>query len=316
MAQNITNTCPRALPLPLGALNKAVEAFWIILVASLAAINCSLIGTYLVLRKVTMMGDAIAHAVLPGIVIAFFLTGAKSSLVVLIGASSVGMLATLLIEFLHRQVRLQPDASIGINFTWLFALGIILISFFSKKIDLDPDCVLYGEIAYAPLDSWITSEGVDLGPRSVYVLSVMLLLNLGFILLSYKELKVTTFDPAFAASIGINTSWWHYLLMGATSFIVVAAFEVVGPILIVALLVAPPATAYLFTQCLSKMLIFASLLGTATAIGGYYLAVWVNGAIAGAMATVAGCLFLIFFLVQHCKRKTLAGYKRVHEYIV
>jgi manganese/zinc/iron transport system permease protein len=276
---------------------------WIMLIASLAAINCSLIGTYLVLRKLAMMGDAIAHAVLPGIVIAFLLAGSKTSLVVLLGAGSVGIVATLLMEFLHRKVRLQPDAAIGINFTWLFALGIILISFFSKKIDLDPDCVLYGEIAYAPLDTWIGPGGIDLGPRAVYILAVMLLANLIFILLSYKELSITTFDPAFATSIGMNTTLWHYLLMGATSFTTVAAFEVVGAVLVVALLVAPPATAYLLTQRLHHMLVVASLVGILTALSGYYLAVWVNGSIAGAMATATGCLFLVAFLLQQRKHK-------------
>lgn len=281
-----------------------MEAVWIILVASLAAINCSLIGTYLVLRKMAMMGDAIAHAVLPGIVVAFLLVGSKTSFVILLGAGSVGVIATLLIEFLHRSVRLQSDASIGINFTWLFALGVILISFFSKKIDLDPDCILYGEIAYVPLDSWIGPGGMSLGPRSFYILAVMLLINLGFILFSYKELFLTTFDPAFAASIGMNTTLWHYLLMGATSFTTVAAFEVVGAILVVALLVGPPATAYLLTQHLRQMLIVASWVGIATAVGGYYLAIWVNGAIAGAMATMAGGLFLVAFLVQQWPSKS------------
>jgi manganese/zinc/iron transport system permease protein len=276
---------------------------WIMLIASLAAINCSLIGTYLVLRKLAMMGDAIAHAVLPGIVIAFLLAGSKTSLVVLIGAGSVGIMATLLMEFLHRKVRLQSDAAIGINFTWLFALGIILISFFSKKIDLDPDCVLYGEIAYAPLDRWVGPGGIDLGPRAVYILAAMLLANLAFILLSYKELSITTFDPAFATSIGMNTTLWHYLLMGATSLTTVAAFEVVGAVLVVALLVAPPAAAYLLTQRLHHMLAVASLVGILTALSGYYLAVWVNGSIAGAMATASGCLFLITFLLQQWKQK-------------
>jgi manganese/zinc/iron transport system permease protein len=280
-----------------------VATFWIILIASLAAINCSLIGTYLVLRKLAMMGDAIAHAVLPGIVIAFLLAGSKTSLVVLIGAGSVGIVAALLMEFLHSQVRLQPDAAIGVNFTWLFALGIILISFFSKKIDLDPDCILYGEIAYAPLDTWVGPGGINLGPRAVYILAVMLLVNLSFILLSYKELSVTTFDPAFATSIGMNTTLWHYLLMGATSFTTVASFEVVGAILVVALLVAPPATAYLLTQRLHNMLVLASLIGILTALGGYYLSIWVNGSIAGAMATTAGCLFLVTFLLRQWKQK-------------
>ena len=280
-----------------------MEAIWILLVASLAAINCSLIGTYLVLRRVAMMGDAIAHAVLPGIVLAFLLAGSKTSLVVLVGAGSVGIVAALLMEFLHRKVRLQPDASIGINFTWLFALGIILISLLSKRIDLDPDCILYGEIAYTPLDIWIGRGGISLGPRSVYILAVMLLVNLGLILLSYKELAVTTFDPAFATTIGMNTTVWHYVLMGATSFTTVAAFEVVGAILVVALLVAPPATAYLLTQRLHKMLVVASLVGVLTAVGGYYLAIWVNGSIAGAMATIAGCLFLAIFLLQPWRQK-------------
>ena len=286
-----------------------LETAWVIAIASLAAINCSLIGSYLVLRKLAMMGDAIAHSVLPGIVIAFLLSGSKTSLVVLIGAGSVGILATLLMEFLHKQIRLQPDAAIGINFTWLFALGIILISFFSKKIDLDPDCILYGEIAYAPLDTWIGPGGIDLGPRAVYILATILLANLSFILIGYKELSITTFDPAFATSIGMNTARWHYLLMGAVSFTTVAAFEVVGAILVVALLVAPPATAYLLTQRLHTMLVISSLVGILTALGGYYLAMWINGSIAGAMATTAGCLFFVTFLIQqwrqHRKAPTL-----------
>ncbi|MEL6413250.1 MAG: metal ABC transporter permease, partial [Bacteroidota bacterium] len=125
-----------------------MESFWIILSTSLAAVNCSLIGCYLILRRAAMMGDAISHAVLPGIVIAVLLTGARSSLVILVGAGSLGILATMLMEFLHKAARVQLDASIGINFTWLFAIGVILISFFSHKVDLDPDCILYGEVAY------------------------------------------------------------------------------------------------------------------------------------------------------------------------
>ncbi|MHA7877553.1 MAG: metal ABC transporter permease [Bacteroidota bacterium] len=280
-----------------------MEALWVIVIASLTAINCSLIGTYLVLRKVTMAGDAISHAVLPGIVIAFLLTGSRTSLVVLVGAGSVGILATLLIAFLHRQIRLKPDTAIGINCTWLFALGVILISYFSNKIDLDPDCILYGEIAYAPLDTWIGPGGIDLGPRAVYILLAMLLLNLGFVVLSYKELSVTTFDPDFATTIGLNTTLWHYLLMSATSFTTVATFEVVGAILVVALLVAPPATAYLLVQRLHHMLIVAILIGIFTAVAGYYLAIWVNGSIAGAMATTSGGFFLAIFGVQQWRKR-------------
>jgi manganese/zinc/iron transport system permease protein len=273
-----------------------MNSFWIILVASLAAINCSIVGTYLVLRKVAMMADAITHAVLPGIVLAFLFTGSKGSLSMLLGASSTGIIATLLMAFLHKKVRLQSDASIGINFTWLFALGIVLISLFSRKVDLDPDCVLYGEVAYAPLNIWETSSGLILGPRSVYMLAFVLLLNLIFIILSYKELAITTFDPAFASSIGIRTTLWHYMLMAATSFTAVASFEVAGAILVVALFVVPAATAYLITKRLSHMLVIASLLGIIAAITGYYLAIWLNGSISGAMVTIAGVIFLLTWL--------------------
>lgn len=272
-----------------------MDAFWIILIASLAAINCSLIGTYLVLRKAAMMGDAISHAVLPGLVVAFLLAGSRAKWVVLLGAGSVGILATFLMEFLHRKAKVQADASIGVNFTWLFALGIIFISSFGKRVDLDPDCILYGDIAYAPLDTLIGPGGTNFGPRAFYVLAVMLVANLAFILLSYKELAVTTFDPAFATSMGMSTAFWHYMLMSATSFTTVAAFEVLGTILVVALLVAPAAAAYLITQRLHTMLAVASLLGVLSAIGGYYLALWVNGSIAGGIATVSGGIFLLVF---------------------
>lgn len=276
-----------------------MDAFWIILIGALVAINCSLIGTYLVLRKAAMMGDAISHAVLPGLVIAFLVAGSRTNGVVLLGAGVVGILATFLMEFLHRKAKVQADASIGINFTWLFALGIILISFYGRRVDLDPDCILYGDIAYAPLDTLTGPGGIHLGPRPVYILAVMLLLNLAFIILGYKELAVTTFDPAFAKSTGMNAAFWHYMLMGATSFTTVAAFEMVGAILVVALLVAPAAAAYLITQRLHTMLAVASLLGVLSAIGGYYLALWVNGSIAGGIATVAGVIFFLIFGVMN-----------------
>jgi manganese/zinc/iron transport system permease protein len=284
-----------------------MDSFWIILVACLAAINCSIVGTYLVLRKIAMMADAITHAVLPGIVLAFLFTGSKGSLPMLLGASATGIIATLLMAFLHKKVKLQSDASIGINFTWLFALGIILISLFSRKVDLDPDCVLYGEVAYAPLNIWETSSGLILGPRSVYMLAFVLLLNLILIILSYKELAITTFDPAFATSIGMHTTLWHYVLMSATSFTAVASFEVAGAILVVALFVVPAATAYLLTKRLSHMLAIASLLGIIAAITGYYLAIWLNGSISGAMVTIAGVIFLLTWLkTQYVARKTSA----------
>ncbi|MEX2379241.1 MAG: metal ABC transporter permease, partial [Vicingaceae bacterium] len=146
-----------------------MEALWIILTGAMIAISCGLLGSYLVLRKMAMVGDAISHAVLPGIVLAYLFSASRETLPMLIGAAAIGVLTTVMIELFYKKARLQVDASIGITFTWLFAIGIILISVFAGQVDLDQDCVLYGEIAYVPLDLWISGNGTNLGPRSLWI---------------------------------------------------------------------------------------------------------------------------------------------------
>jgi manganese/zinc/iron transport system permease protein len=273
-----------------------MDAFWIILTGSLVACTCGILGCFLILRQMAMIGDAISHAVLPGIVIAFLLAGSRDSLSMLLGAGTIGVLTTFFIEFLHRKARLQSDASIGVVFTMLFALGIILISLFAAQVDLDQDCVLYGEIAYVPLDLWITAAGNIMGPRAVYTLGAVLLLNIITIKLFFKEFYLTTFDPGYATAIGISTAVWHYALMGMVSLTTVASFEAVGAILVVAFLIAPPATAYLLTTSFKKMLWITVFTGILVAFSGYYLAVILNASIAGAMASMAGFWFVMAFL--------------------
>ncbi|RAU81982.1 metal ABC transporter permease [Pontibacter arcticus] len=270
-----------------------MNAFWIILTGSLVATCCSLLGCYLILRRMAMVGDAISHAVLPGIVIAFLLSGSRDTVPMLIGAGLLGVLTTFLIEFFHRYARVQADAAIGVTFTSLFAIGIILISVFAGQVDLDQDCVLYGEIAYVPLDLWLTDNGLSYGPRTIWTLGVVTLLILSFIVIGYKELFLTAFDPAYAAAIGISTSLWYYLLMTAVSLTTVASFESVGAILVVAFIVGPPATAYLLTDNFKTMLILSVILGVIASFSGYYLAVWLDGSIAGAIATVTGVEFIL-----------------------
>lgn len=243
-----------------------------------------------------MVGDAISHAVLPGIVIAFMVSGSRDSVPMLIGAGLLGVFTTFLIEFLHKRARVPTDASIGVTFTSLFALGVILISVFASSVDLDLDCVLYGEIAYVPLDLWITEGGLNLGPRTVWILGVVTVVVSLFVVLGYKELFLTTFDPAFASAVGFSTGLWYYLLMGAVSLTTVATFESVGAILVVAFLVGPPATAYLLTDNLKVMLGLTVGIGIFASTAGYYLAVLLDGSIAGAIATVLGGVFLLAFL--------------------
>lgn len=273
------------------------SADWqIILTGSFVAISCGLLGCYLILRQMAMVGDAISHAVLPGIVLAFLISGSRDTLVMLAGAGVIGLLTTFLIEFFHKKARLQTDASIGVTFTWLFAIGVILISVYAGQVDLDQECVLYGEIAYVPLDTVVIIPGTLEGPRALFVTGGLLILVVAGISLFNKELYLTTFDPAFATAVGISAGLWHYVLMGAVSLTTIASFESVGAILVVAFLIAPGATAYLLTDNFRKMLWLSAGVGLLISLAGYYLAVWLNGSIAGAMATVAGVIFMLAFL--------------------
>ena len=271
-----------------------MDAFWIMFTGSLVAISCALLGCFLLLRKMTMIGDAISHAVLPGIVLAYLVVHTKASFPMLVGAALFGVLTTVMIELLRKNARLQADAAIGISFTWFFAIGIILISYFADSIDLDQDCVLYGEIAFVPLDT-VAVGGFQI-PHDTLTLSFNLLVVLTLILVGYKGLLITSFDGLYATALGISTAFWHYALMGAVSLTTVFSFESVGAIMVVAFLVGPPSIAFLLTENLKKMLVFATLIGISASIFGYFLAIWLDGAIAGAMATVIGIEFIIAFL--------------------
>jgi manganese/zinc/iron transport system permease protein len=269
--------------------------FWILLTAILAASACALVGSFLVLRKQAMLSDAISHAVLPGIVIAFLLTSSRNTFPMLIGAGAFGLLTVYLTDKLHSQGRIMHDSSMGIVFTTLFAIGVILISLFATSVDLDLDCVLYGEIAYVPWDTW-TFRGLEMGPRPVWILGFVLLINLVFVITSFKELQIYSFDKELALSMGIPLGLIHYGLMGTVSFSTIAAFESVGAILVVALIIVPPATAYLLTTDLRKMIVLSVIIGILSAITGYLMAFGLNVSISGSMAVMTGVFFALAFL--------------------
>lgn len=269
---------------------------WIVLTGILTTTSCGLLGSFLVLRKMSLLGDALSHAVLPGIAIAFLLSGSRSVLTMFIGAAAFGLLTTLLIEGLHRRWRVQEDAAIGIVFTALFALGVVLITLFADQVDLDQECVLYGEIAYTPWDTLLWGER-SLGPRPVWILGGILLVNLLLIFVFYKELVISSFDPAMAVAVGINATLMHYLLMGAVSLTTVAAFESVGAILVVAMLIVPGAAAYLWSDRLPVILGLSVVFGVVSSVGGYWLASQWDSSIAGAMVVVVGMLFALSLLL-------------------
>ncbi|MGG0756023.1 metal ABC transporter permease [Brevibacillus laterosporus] len=271
-----------------------MNSFWIILTGSLVAATCGFLGCFLILRRMAMLGDAISHAILPGIALAFLITSSRETLPMLIGAGSFGLLTVFLIQ-LFRNSGVKSDAAIGVTFTALFSIGVVIISLFSSQVDLDLDCVLYGEIAYVPWDT-LTIGDLELGPRAIWGIGIVFLVSLLVISLFYKQFKLCTFDPAMAAAIGIPVALFHYLLMGLVSMATVASFESVGAILVVAMLVVPGATAYLLTDRLPVMLGLSMLIGVLCSALGYALATWLDSSIAGAMTVIAGLLFALAFV--------------------
>lgn len=269
-------------------------AGWIILTGALVAGAGGLVGCFLILRRMAMLGDAISHAVLPGIALAYLLSGSRATLPMLLGAAALGLITTFLVQSLER-VGVQEDAGIGVTFTALFALGVVMISLLPNSVHLDLDHVLYGEIAYTPWDSLIVG-GAALGPRAVWIMGGIFLLNLTVIGLFYKELKIAAFDPQMAAAVGINVTLIHYLLMALVSVTTVGAFDSVGAILVVAMLIVPGATAYLLTERLAAMLALTVLVGSLTSLLGYMLARYLDSSIAASMTSVAGVLFLMTLL--------------------
>lgn len=277
-----------------------MDAFWIILIGSLVAVSCSTVGSFLVLRRMAMLGDAISHAVLPGIALAFLLTASRSSWIMLIGAAAFGVITAFLVQVLSRSGGVRSDAAIGVTFTSLFAIGVILISRYASKIDLDTDCVLHGVLEYTPFMP-LDVGGRSYGPVAFWQMLVVTILVVAFTSVFFKELKIVSFDPETATALGINATLMHYLLMGVVSITTVGAFEPVGAILVVAMLVVPPSTAYLLTDNLKIMLWLGALAGIVAAVAGYFLAVWLNASVAGAMAVVSGGLFTLafFFSPRH-----------------
>lgn len=270
--------------------------FWIILIGALVASSCSIVGCFLVLRKMSMIGDAISHAILPGIVIAFLITGTRDSFFMMLGATLIGLITVFLIQMFQNN-GVQSDASIGVVFTALFAIGVVLVSLFTRQVDLDLDCVLYGEIAYAP---WNTLEigGNDLGPKAVWGNGIVFFINILIISLFYKQFKLCSFDPAMAAAIGIPVVFFHYLLMSLVSITTVSAFESVGAILVVGMIIVPAATAYLLTDKLNHMIVYSIIIGIVSSCIGYYTAYLLDASIAGCMIAVTGFLFFVALFVS------------------
>jgi len=265
-------------------------------VAVVTAVAAALPGVFLVLRRRALVSDAISHAILPGIVIAFFLTGDLSSPLLVVAAAATGVVTVALIEALSRTGLVHEDAAIGLVFPVLFSLGVLLIARYAAGVHLDTDAVLLGHLEFAYLDRFELA-GRDLGPQGLWVMGGVLTLNLGLIAAAYKELKLATIDAGLAAALGFAPALIHYGLMTAVSITAVGAFGAVGSILVVALMIVPPATAYILAERLSTMLWLSAATAVVGAVSGFWLAVALDASIAGSMAVALGGLFTLAFLL-------------------
>jgi manganese/zinc/iron transport system permease protein len=286
---------------------------WITVTGALAAMACALPGCFLVLRRQSMMGDALSHTSLLGVVSGFLLVhglktsgwitaefhGAMQHAVMFAGAMVIGVLAALLTEWIQKLGRVEASAALGVVFTTLFALGLILIRVAADSVHIDPDCVLYGTV-----ETSYVGVGV---PRAAVVNGLGLLVNLALTTVFFKELRVSAFDPALATTLGIHARWMHYGLMAVTAATVVAAFESVGVILVIAMLIAPGATAHLLTDRLGRMLAISLAVAVLGALVGHALAIGLpsplfrrlgfetvrDASTAGMMAVACGLLFAV-----------------------
>lgn len=266
----------------------------IMLTGALVGCAASLVGTFLVLRGNSMLSDAISHTMVFGIVIVWLITGQQAGPVQIVGAALTGLLTVFLIELLVNTKRVKNDAAIGLVFPVLFSIGVLLINLYAGDVHIDQHTVMLGEIGFVWLDT------VDVGsyriPESLLSMGAMTLVNLLFVGLLYKELKLATFDAALAQALGFAPVFLFYALLALTSATAVAAFDSVGAVLFIAFVIVPPSAAYLLTDRLWLMLALGCVISVASSVVGYNIAVAWNVSIGGMMAVMTGVFLMLAFL--------------------
>lgn len=280
----------------------------ILAIAILSALATVLPGIFLVLNRAALMSDAISHAILPGIVIMFLCIGNLESPLLLAGAAIAGILTVAATQGIINSERLKKDAAIGLVFPLFFSIGVMLINKYARHVHLDTDMVLLGEMAFAPFHRLIIGN-LDLGPYSMWLLGSLIVLNAGILYLYYKELCLSIFDKDTAHLMGFKPRLLYYLLMTITSITTVGAFDSVGSLVVVSLMIAPAASAQLLCISMNSMIrtaIYLSILGS---VSGYMFAAICDLSIAGAIAGMNGLIFFIVFCY------TAAIRNRRHRYL-
>jgi manganese/zinc/iron transport system permease protein len=282
-----------------------------LLLGVLAALSCAIVGNFLLLRRQSLMGDTISHVVLPGIVGGYLLAGTMSTWAMMGGAGIAALVAVVLIAMVRDLARVESGAAMGLVFTTMFALGVVMLEQSgARAVHLDVQHALYGNLESAvwlEAESWgdlLVPEKLFALPAALWRLAFVATFVIAFVLLLYKELKVASFDPIFANNLGISSRGVDFALITLTAITAVAAFEAVGSILVIAMFVCPAAAARMLTDSLARQIWLSAAIAIFSGIAGYVLAgfgpMWFGYAsslsAAGMIGVVAG-LIQVFAMV-------------------
>lgn len=269
---------------------------WTLAIAVLTAAVCSLCGVFLVVKHESMIAEALSHAVLPGILVAFLIFQDRTSPWLIISAGLSGLLMVWIVQNIRRTGLVDGDAALGIVFSALFSVGIICANLGLNHVHFDSHCIIDGNLSLAALRQF-EFAGRAVAPFAFVLMATMLTVLVGFITLFYKELKLTMFDAALSRTFGFRPALLHFVWLALVSITTVSAFEIAGSILVVALMIAPPATAFLLTRRLGIMLAISTIVGTTSSVLGFYLGLWLDIAPTGPIASMAGMIFLLTVLL-------------------
>lgn len=271
--------------------------WWLVAAAVFTSISCGIPGTFLVLRRMSLTGDAISHSVLPGIVIGFLVSGSLDSPWIILGAALSGWITVVIIDLVSRKTGVREDAATGVVFTAMFSIGVVLMRVFAAKIDLDPDCVLFGNLETAVHGARTIIGRWDV-PNIALTTGAAAFAALLFAIAIYHRLLATSFDPVLSRLTGQTPARIHSLLLGVTAAVVVTAFQSVGAIMAVALLVLPAATSLLVVRRLPFVLTGVVIHSILASVAGIYLAT-AAGFNLGASVILSGAALFLIALAFH-----------------
>ncbi|MFA5692822.1 MAG: metal ABC transporter permease [Acholeplasmataceae bacterium] len=288
---------------------------WILLIMIIVSLATSILGVFLVLRKMSMQIDAISHTVLLGIVLSFMIVMDLNSPLLIIGASLMGVLTVFLGELLVKTKKTDEESAIGVIFPLLFSVAVVIVTLYFSGVHLDIDAVLLGKVELSVFDQLVIN-GVKIGPKSFYIILSVFIINLLFVGVFYKELKLISFDEALAKTLGFMPTLIHYLLMTLISLTAVTSFNIVGSILVISLMIAPPATALLITKDLFKTIMYSLIIGVINSVLGFFTAIVIfkgEVTIAGMVSSFSLISFLMVLIFNSKNGVIYTIYKRYHQ---